>query len=186
MSRSITPESKLVGPIDVDVATQKGAAAIATGETGGEELHNAYLVELGQRVRQMRAMRGMSRKVLSQVSSISERYIAQLESGLGNVSVILLRRVAAAIGVPIEDLVAEQPLPKDWAAIRSLLRGAGQDQIDQVKAMFTGEAADRRPCGGATVDRIALIGLRGAGKSTLGRMASEALNWPFIELNRAI
>ena len=67
----------------------------------------AFLQDLGQRVRQMRGIRGMSRKVFSQVSGLSERYLAQLESGTGNVSIVLLRRVAQAAGAPIEDLICD-------------------------------------------------------------------------------
>lgn len=150
----------------------------------------AFLVELGQRVRRMRAVRGMSRKVLAQVSGISERYIAQLESGQGNVSIMLLRRVAEATGAPIEDLIGgEAAVNPDWQVIRDLLRGAPAEVIAEVKALLAGE----RPAGPRAVaephiavDRVALIGLRGAGKSTLGRIVAEKLGWPFVELNKEI
>ena len=147
----------------------------------------AYLIELGQRVRSMRAVRGMSRKVLAQASGVSERYIAQLESGQGNVSIVLLRRVAEATGAPIEDLVAEPARqPQDWALIRELLRKAGPAMIADVKAVLGGQAIDRPQQPSIAVDRVALIGLRGAGKSTLGRMAAEKLGWRFVELNKEI
>ena len=87
-----------------------------------------FLEQLGQRVRTMRALRGMSRKVLAKVSGISERYIAQLESGKGNVSIVLLRRVAGAMGAHLEDLIpSSEPVP-DWAVIRDLLRKAAPGQ----------------------------------------------------------
>ena len=144
-----------------------------------------YLAALGARVRSMRAVRGMSRKVLARQSGVSERYIAQLESGLGNLSIILLRRVAAAIGVPIEDLVADDAkMPRELALIRERLRTASPSVLAQVRV-----ALDRSngPLPAEPVrDRIALVGLRGAGKSTLGRMAAERLGWPFVELNREI
>lgn len=144
-----------------------------------------YLADLGQRVRSMRAVRGMSRKVLARESGVSERYIAQLESGLGNLSIMLLRRVAAAIGAPVEDLVADPAtLPCDWPVIRERLRKASPATLDAVKALLEGRAGadDIAP----PRDRIALIGLRGAGKSTLGRLAAERLGWPFVELNKEI
>ena len=148
----------------------------------------AYLIELGHRVRSMRAVRGMSRKVLAQASGVSERYIAQLESGQGNVSIVLLRRVAEATGAPLEDLVAEPSRqPQDWTLIRELLRMATPAMIQDVKAVLGGQAVDRpqrEPH--IAVDRVALIGLRGAGKSTLGRLAAEKLGWRFIELNKEI
>ena len=147
----------------------------------------AYLIELGQRVRSMRAVRGMSRKVLAQASGVSERYIAQLESGQGNVSIMLLRRVAEATGAPLEDLVAEPARqPQDWALIRELLRKATPTMVADVKAVLGGQALDRPQAQQIAVDRVALIGLRGAGKSTLGRMAAEKLGWRFVELNKEI
>lgn len=154
-----------------------------------EDDSDAYLVELGQRVRRMRAVRGMSRKVLAEVSGVSERYIAQMESGLGNVSIMLLRRVAEATGAPIEDLVADPARqPKEWPLIRDLLRQATPEMLAQVRAVLSGERADslRLTQSPIAVDRIALIGLRGAGKSTLGKMAAEQLGWPFVELNKEI
>jgi len=147
----------------------------------------AYLIELGQRVRSMRAVRGMSRKVLAQASGVSERYIAQLESGQGNVSIVLLRRVAEATGAPVEDLVAEPARqPQDWALIRDLLRVATPAMIADVKAVLGGQTVERPHQPHIAVDRVALIGLRGAGKSTLGRMAAEKLGWRFVELNKEI
>jgi XRE family aerobic/anaerobic benzoate catabolism transcriptional regulator len=154
-----------------------------------EDDADAYLVELGQRVRRMRALRGMSRKVLAEVSGVSERYIAQMESGLGNVSIMLLRRVAEATGAPIEDLVADPNRQhSDWPLIRDLLRQATPEMLHKVRAVLAGEQIDglRLSQPPISVDRIALIGLRGAGKSTLGRLAAEQLGWPFVELNKEI
>ena len=159
----------------------------ARGPRNRDDDVEAYLIELGQRVRSMRAVRGMSRKVLAQASGVSERYIAQLESGQGNVSIVLLRRVAEATGAPIEDLVAEPARqPQDWALIRELLRRAPPAMIADVKALLGGQAVDRPQPASIAVDRVALIGLRGAGKSTLGRMAADKLGWRFVELNKEI
>src|SRR5712671_4311922 len=129
-----------------------------------------FLAELGRRVRHVRALRGMSRKVLARVSGISERYIAQLESGKGNVSIKLLRRVSAAMGTRVEDLVVDGPVPQDWPIVRDLMRTASDGQIAQARAILAG-AAPASPAAAprAGADRVALIGLRGAGKSTLGR-----------------
>ena len=142
-----------------------------------------FLEQLGQRVRTMRALRGMSRKVLAKVSGISERYIAQLESGKGNVSIVLLRRVSNAIGAHLDDIIpAGEPSP-DWPVIRDLLRKATPNQIAQAKDVLAGHgvAAQRRTFAG-----IALIGLRGAGKSTLGKMLAKKIGWDFVELNKEI
>jgi XRE family aerobic/anaerobic benzoate catabolism transcriptional regulator len=146
-----------------------------------------FLTALGARVRHVRALRGMSRKVLARVSGISERYIAQLESGQGNVSIKLLRRVAAAMGVRIEDLIVVDTTPQDWPIIRDLLRSASPAQVAQARAILSGAApAPAAERAAPPADRVALIGLRGAGKSTLGRIAAERLGWRFVELNREI
>jgi len=144
-----------------------------------------FLAALGRRVRHVRALRGMSRKVLARVSGISERYIAQLESGKGNVSIKLLRRTAAAMGTRVEDLIVDETAPADWPIMRDLLRGASSAQIAQARAILSGGApAAARDA--AQADRVALIGLRGAGKSTLGRMAADRLGWELVELDKEI
>src|SRR5881227_2981087 len=143
-----------------------------------------FLAQLGQRVRTMRALRGMSRKVLAKVSGISERYIAQLEGGKGNVSIVLLRRVSNAMGAHLEDLIPSAEPAPDWAVIRDLLRKATPTQIAQAKDALAGggHATQRR----SSFSGIALIGLRGAGKSTLGKMLAKKIGWSFVELNKEI
>src|ERR1700758_2796394 len=101
----------------------------------------AFLDQLGQRVRTMRALRGMSRKVLAKVSGISERYIAQLESGKGNVSIVPLRRVSNAMGAHLEDLIPAADAAPDWPMIRDLLRKATPAQIAQAKDALAGHSA---------------------------------------------
>jgi XRE family transcriptional regulator, aerobic/anaerobic benzoate catabolism transcriptional regulator len=141
------------------------------------------LEQLGRRVRTMRGLRGMSRKVLAKASGISERYIAQLESGKGNVSIMLLRRVSDAMGAHVEDLIGGTEPGPDWAIIRDLLRKATPDQIAQVKDVLAGGASAQT---NSSFAGIALIGLRGAGKSTLGKMLAKKIGWSFVELNKVI
>src|SRR6202167_5371286 len=124
-----------------------------------------FLEQLGQRVRTMRALRGMSRKVLAKVSSISERYIAQLESGKGNVSIVLLRRVSNAMAAHLEDLIPSGEPAPDWPVIRDLLRQATPNQIAQARDILSGQAGGAAAQRGMSFAGIALIGLRGAGKS---------------------
>jgi XRE family aerobic/anaerobic benzoate catabolism transcriptional regulator len=115
------------------------------------QIESDYLAALGARVRAWRNEQGMTRKALSHASGVSERYLAQLEAGEGNISVLLLRKVARAMSVAIEDLVRE------------------------------GSAASAdagKP--------IALLGLRGAGKSTLGERLARELDLPFIELDKEV
>src|ERR1700685_2926261 len=106
--------------------------------TESSESETSFLEQLGQRVRTMRALRGMSRKVLAKVSGISERYIAQLESGKGNVSIVLLRRVSNAMGAHLEDLIPSTDPAPDWQVIRDLLRKATPNQIVQAKDVLSG------------------------------------------------
>jgi len=148
-----------------------------------ENPEKAFLEQLGQRIRTMRALRGMTRKVVADLSGISHRYIAQLESGKGNVSIILLRRVCHALGAHLEDLIPSVDPSPDLRIIRDLSRKASPDQIARAKeALAVGDASVRK----TAVARVALIGLRGAGKSTLGRILAGCNNWNFIELNKEI
>jgi len=143
---------------------------------------NSFLIELGQRVKTARARRGMSRKAVSEQSGVSPRYIAQLEDGKGNISVILLRQIAKAIGMPLESLVAEQEvLPPQFAAIMKKLNDATPLELARVRTILGIDESDD-----GKAERYVLIGLRGAGKSTLGRQVAEELGFPFVELNAEI
>lgn len=155
------------------------------GGKGGERATEAdYLHLLGERVRETRARRGMTRKILARDSGVSERYLAQLESGEGNISIILLRQVAHAMGVPLAELVREGPeQPIELTLLTQFLARLSPRELDHARATI-GAAL-----GPAPKDRtklVALIGLRGAGKSTIGAAAAEQLGIPFIELDREI
>jgi XRE family aerobic/anaerobic benzoate catabolism transcriptional regulator len=151
--------------------------------TDTTDLESGFLDQLGQRVRTMRSLRGMSRKVLAKVSGISERYIAQLESGKGNVSIVLLRRVSNAMGAHLEDLIPVADPAPDWQMFRDLLRKATPSQIAQAKDVLAGHGASAHR---ASFAGIALIGLRGAGKSTLGKVLAKKIGWNFVELNKEV
>jgi XRE family aerobic/anaerobic benzoate catabolism transcriptional regulator len=144
-----------------------------------------YLDRLGERVRRLRNQRGMTRKALAQHAEVSERYLAQLESGEGNCSIVLLRRIAHAIGVQLPQLVsdaAEPPL--DAVLLRQLIdrlpAPALKEARDLVMRHFGDSAAASRR------SRVALLGLRGGGKSTLGKLLAQKRGMPFIELDREI
>jgi XRE family transcriptional regulator, aerobic/anaerobic benzoate catabolism transcriptional regulator len=150
------------------------------------EEREPFLAELGDRVRALRARRGMTRKALAQAAGVSERHLANLESGQGNASVMLLRQLARALECTIAELVGEDNVnSREWPAIRQLLRGRDETTLARARKTLTellgGPAPDP-----ARTRRIALIGLRGAGKSTLGHMLADDLRVPFVELDRVI
>jgi XRE family aerobic/anaerobic benzoate catabolism transcriptional regulator len=144
-----------------------------------------FLQRLGDRVKEERARRGMTRKILARDSGVSERYLAQLESGQGNISILLLRELARALDVSLEALVREGPEPAvDLAHTIEFLRGLQAEELTEARRLLLSRFGGVDPA--ARRARIALIGLRGAGKSTLGRLLAERLDVPFIELDREI
>ena len=145
----------------------------------------AYLSRLGERVRLLRSQRGMTRKALSLHAKVSERYLAQLEAGKGNGSIVLLRRVAKAIGTSVAELVREGPEPAiELTLLTQYLERLPPETLAEVRRLVTERF--RSPAEADRSRRIALIGLRGGGKSTLGPLAAQALGVPFIELDREI
>ncbi len=141
---------------------------------------------LGERVRQLRARRGLSRRALAQEAAISERHLANLETGQGNASVLLLRQLAVALGCSIAELVGEEAMGSpERMLIRQLLRGRDEDTLKRARQALAETLGSEGPDPGRN-GRIALIGLRGAGKTTLGRQLAHDLDVPFVELNRVI
>ena len=142
------------------------------------------LPRLGERVREARARRGMTRKILARDSGVSERYLAQLESGQGNASVLVLSEIARALNLPVADLLRDaNDQSVELTLIQQLLTRLPAAKLAKVRAQLV------RDCGsayGARENRIALIGLRGAGKSTLGAALAKHLGVPFVELDREV
>jgi len=143
----------------------------------------AYLKLVGQRVRSARARRGMTRKILSRDSGVSERYLADLEGGRGNISILLMRQVAAAMHIPLEDLVRDrEDPPVELSLIIEHLRRRDAAELATLHEQLKHAASNDT----VRSQRIALIGLRGAGKSTLGRRLAQRLAVPFMQLNKEI
>jgi XRE family aerobic/anaerobic benzoate catabolism transcriptional regulator len=174
-------------------ASQRGADAsnpalfrIRSGKLTSESLDDGdFLQRIGARVRKARAERGMTRKLLARHSGVSERHLAELEAGRGNVSILLLRQVAEALNVHLAALVSAGPEPDATLQLtEAFLRRLRPEQIAEARELLlhhfgTPGEAERE-------GRIALIGLRGAGKSTLGALLAERRGVPFIELDRRI
>jgi len=144
----------------------------------------ALLQRLGERVREVRARRGMSRKILAHDSGVSERYLAELESGRGNASILVLRQIAQALSLPLTDLVrGEDGQSVELTLIQQLLQRLPAVKLAEVRAQLV---RDYGGAYGARENRVALIGLRGAGKSTLGVGLGRHLGAPFIELDHEV
>jgi len=157
------------------VSTLHRAAAIPDGD---------FLLSLGKRVRELRDRRGMTRKMTAREAELSERHLAQLESGEGNISVILLRRIATALNVSLVELfMPEVEEPAEKQIIQRFLERLPSHRLEDVVLRlmrdFGVEEKGRRM-------RIALIGLRGAGKSTLGCKLAAESKIPFVELDSEI
>lgn len=153
---------------------------------GALPAHEAYLRAVGDRVRLARSRRGVSRKALSQASGVSERYLAELERGAGNASVIVLRQVADALGVPVAALVSNDPEPSPaMELILQHLQRLAPHELEQARELLARQFAKPDETGGRR-RRIALVGLRGAGKTTLGQRLAKDLGIPFVELDREI
>jgi XRE family aerobic/anaerobic benzoate catabolism transcriptional regulator len=167
------------------LTAQHKRASLRTQANGNEpEGEHGYLARLGDRVREARARRGISRKQLAADSGVSERYLAQLETGQGNVSILLLRQIASALGLPLTELLAEDSGDAvELTLTTQFLKRLPRQKLAAVRSQLVrdyGSAQDER------MKRIALIGLRGAGKSTLGARLAKALGVPFVELDREI
>ena len=163
----------------------RASSAKAVAKPANSRETDAYLRHLGERVRTLRNQRGMTRKALAEHADVSERYLAQLEAGLGNGSIVLLRRIARAIGLPVTQLVNEGVEPAlDFVLLSQFLERLSPLALAEARELLLKHFAD--PSNDARRRRIALLGLRGGGKSTLGRLLAERLDIPFIELDREI
>ena len=160
---------------------QRRAPAVAPSANNSDDAD--FLAAMGRHAREARERRGMARKAISQNAGVSERYLAQLEAGEANASVLLLRSVARALDLPLTELLDPRESSVEQRLIHRLLDGLPahrlEDVVFRLMRDFGDEASARRR-------RVALIGLRGAGKSTLGSALAAASQTEFVELDREI
>jgi XRE family aerobic/anaerobic benzoate catabolism transcriptional regulator len=153
------------------------------------DVKNPFLVALGERVRALRARRGMTRKAAALAADVSERHLANLEYGIGNASILVLLQVAQALQCSLAELIGDVTTSSpEWLLLRELLERRDEATLRHVREavgqmLGTGGGNAGRT---ARSPRVALVGLRGAGKSTLGAMLAEDLGFPFVELSREI
>lgn len=151
-----------------------------------EDIRPPFLAALGERVRTLRARRGLTRRAVAQSAGVSERHLANLESGTGNASILILLQVAQALQCPLFELLGDVTTSTpEWLLIRELLEKRSEPELRRARIglteMFGGQGnADAR------AHHIALVGLRGAGKSTLGQRLARDLGFAFVELSREI
>jgi XRE family transcriptional regulator, aerobic/anaerobic benzoate catabolism transcriptional regulator len=178
VARAVGRSAVSKSAVSKSAASESGASALHTSADEMTTAESSLHQRLGQRVREARARRFMTRKQLAQQSGISLAYLARVESGTGNISLGLLQRVALALSLPIASfLSAEEPLGADFTMIVEFLKRQAPARLAQIrKLLFENRGAGR----------IALVGIRGVGKSTLGPVLAEKLSVPFVELNREI
>ncbi|MBN3811455.1 helix-turn-helix transcriptional regulator [Paraburkholderia sp. Ac-20347] len=168
------------------VGQQEGVPAPGVEREPEKSERDPFLTAMGERVRLLRARKGITRKALALEARMSERYLANLESGEGNASVLVLRQLAATLNCSLAEVIGDETtLSVEWRLIRELLQGRDQASLQHARQALT-ELFAQAPRDPHRFERIALIGLRGAGKSTLGKMLAQERNVPFVELNRVI
>ncbi len=177
---------EIEAPAALEVDAGQTVSTRSRGGEAGSDEKNQFLVALGERVRTLRSRRGMARKALAQSAEVSERHLANLEYGVGNASILVLLQVAQALHCSLAELLGDVTTSSaEWLLLRDLLGNKDEATLRRVRlavvdALGSGGRQDARSA------RIALIGLRGAGKSTLGHMLADSLGFPFVELSREI
>jgi XRE family aerobic/anaerobic benzoate catabolism transcriptional regulator len=168
------------------MASQEESILVETSAPDGDSKRSPFLESLGERVRTLRSRKGMTRRAVAVAADVSERHLANLEYGTGNVSVLVLLQVAHALQCSLAELLGDVTTTSpEWLLIRELLGKRSEADLRRARVqlgeMFGegGNAQERK-------GRIALIGLRGAGKTALGQLLADDLGYPFIELSREI
>jgi XRE family transcriptional regulator, aerobic/anaerobic benzoate catabolism transcriptional regulator len=151
-----------------------------------EAKRHPFLVTLGERVRNLRSRQGMTRRAVALAAEVSERHLANLEYGTGNVSVLVLLQVASALQCSLAELLGDVTTSSpEWLLIRELLSKRSESDLRRARVQL-GEMYGEGGSAQERKNRIALIGLRGAGKTALGQRLADDMGFPFIELSRDI
>ena len=168
------------------MASQEESVQTEANTPDADSKRSPFLESLGERVRTLRSRKGMTRRAVALAADVSERHLANLEYGTGNVSVLVLLQVAQALQCSLAELLGDVTTTSpEWLLIRELLGKRSEADLRRARVqlgeMFGegGNAQERK-------NRIALIGLRGAGKTALGQRLADDLGFPFIELSREI
>ena len=169
-----------------NAAREALTAAPATAADTPASGKHPFLEALGERVRNLRARQGMTRKAAALAADVSERHWANLEYGVGNASIIVLLQVAGALHCSLAELIGDVTTSSpEWLMLRELLEHRDDVTLRRAR-VAVGELLGTGGGNAARSPRVALIGLRGAGKSTLGQMLADDLGFPFVELSGEI
>jgi XRE family transcriptional regulator, aerobic/anaerobic benzoate catabolism transcriptional regulator len=186
LSNDLTPSSAEAEA----VAPRAGSGEAAPSSETADGRRAPFLAELGERMRALRARRGLTRKALARATGVSERHLANLEYGVGNASILILLHVSQALRCSLAEILGDVTTRSpEWLMLREMLFDRDEATLRRVRLAASevlGAATVSSVEAPARSSRIALIGLRGAGKSTLGRMLAEDLDFPFVELSREI
>ena len=170
---------------ELDVLASDSPAGAADSHADDQE-KNPLLVTLGEQIKALHSRRGMTRKALALGAGVSERHLANLEYGLGNASILVLSQVADALHCTLAELIGDiTTSTPEWLLIRELLEQQSDSTLRRVR-LAIGEMLGTGGDNARRSSRIALVGLRGAGKSSLGTLLAEDLGFPFVELSREI
>jgi XRE family aerobic/anaerobic benzoate catabolism transcriptional regulator len=151
-----------------------------------DEGRDQFLVALGERLRALRARRGFTRKALAKLANVSERHLANVESGVGNATIQFLRQLTTVLNCTLAEMIGDETATSpEWLMIREILRGRSDEELAKARSVLAG-TFDAPTSESARRQRIALVGLRGAGKSSLGRMLADHWMAPFVELSRHV
>lgn len=191
MSSIILHDRKLalIGGRSLD-SHRQGESAVGGASTAGTTPKapgkHPLLVSIGERARLLRARSGMTRRAVAESAGISVRHLANLESGSGNASILFMQQVASALECSLVELIGDVSVSSpEWLLIRELLEHRDEATMRRVRLAI----GDLLGMGGKEKgysSRIALVGLRGAGKSALGNRLAQSLGFPFVELSNEI
>lgn len=152
-----------------------------------EENRDPYLISIGDGIRRLRSRRGLTRKALARLADVSERHLASIEAGQANATIQFLRQLAQVLNCTLAEIIGDETaVSPEWLMIREILHGKSEKELAQARVTL-GEVLG--PPGGteqARLQRVALIGMRGAGKSSLGRMLADYWMVPFVELRQHV
>lgn len=169
-----------------NMADDPGVTTPLVTSGNADEEKDPFLVTLGERLRALRSRRGLTRKALARLADVSERHLANVESGVGNASIQFLRQLTTVLNCSLAEMIGDETATSpEWLMIREILRGRSDAELAKARSVLAG-IFDTPTTENARRQRVALIGLRGAGKSSLGRMLADHWMVPFVELSRHI